>query len=82
VEIWTACGPVEHCVDCLRSFIDAGDNLNEQFQIFLRELLAAVDSDGRRPLASNEQVERQVRTLGAAIGDCNPDAKRRAANQN
>ena len=52
VEIWTACGPVEHCVDCLRGFIDAGvdhvairpiaDDLNEQFQIFLRELLPAL----------------------------------------
>ena len=52
VEIWTACGPVEHCVDCLRGFIDAGvdhvairpigDDLNEQFRIFLRELLPAL----------------------------------------
>ena len=52
VEIWTACGPVEHCVECLRGFIDAGvdhvairpigDDLNEQFQIFLRELLPAL----------------------------------------
>lgn len=52
VEIWTACGPVEHCVDCVRGFIDAGvdhvtirpigDNLDEQFKIFLREVLPAL----------------------------------------
>ena len=52
VEIWTACGPVEHCVDCLRGFIDAGvdhvairpigDDLNEQFRIFLQEVLPAL----------------------------------------
>jgi alkanesulfonate monooxygenase SsuD/methylene tetrahydromethanopterin reductase-like flavin-dependent oxidoreductase (luciferase family) len=52
VEIWTACGPVEHCVDCVRGFIDAGvdhvtlrpigDNLDEQFDIFLREVLPAL----------------------------------------
>jgi len=52
VEIWTACGPVEHCVDCVSGFIDAGvdhvtirpigDNLDEQFKIFLREVLPAL----------------------------------------
>jgi alkanesulfonate monooxygenase SsuD/methylene tetrahydromethanopterin reductase-like flavin-dependent oxidoreductase (luciferase family) len=52
VEIWTACGPVEHCVDCLKGFINAGvdhiairpigDDLNEQFGIFLQELLPAL----------------------------------------
>jgi len=52
IEIWTACGPVEHCVDCVRGFIDAGvdhvtirpigDNLNEQFGIFLEEALPAL----------------------------------------
>lgn len=52
VEIWTACGPVEHCVERLRGFIAAGvdhiairpigDDLNRQFQIFLRELLPAL----------------------------------------
>ena len=51
VEIWTACGPVEHCVQCVRGFIDAGvdhvtirpigDNLEEQFDIFLQEILPA-----------------------------------------
>jgi alkanesulfonate monooxygenase SsuD/methylene tetrahydromethanopterin reductase-like flavin-dependent oxidoreductase (luciferase family) len=53
VEIWTACGPVEHCVDCVRGFIKAGvdhitirpigEDLNEQFRIFLRELLPALN---------------------------------------
>ena len=52
VEIWTACGPVEHCVQCVRGFIDAGvdhvtirpigDNLDEQFDIFLQEILPAL----------------------------------------
>jgi alkanesulfonate monooxygenase SsuD/methylene tetrahydromethanopterin reductase-like flavin-dependent oxidoreductase (luciferase family) len=52
VEIWTACGPVEHCVECLCGFIDAGvdhvairplgDDLNEQFSIYLQELLPAL----------------------------------------
>jgi alkanesulfonate monooxygenase SsuD/methylene tetrahydromethanopterin reductase-like flavin-dependent oxidoreductase (luciferase family) len=49
VEIWTACGPVEHCIDCVRGYIDAGvdhitirpigDNLDEQLEIFLREVV-------------------------------------------
>jgi alkanesulfonate monooxygenase SsuD/methylene tetrahydromethanopterin reductase-like flavin-dependent oxidoreductase (luciferase family) len=53
VEIWTACGPVEHCVDCVRAFIDAGvdhvtlrpigDNLDEQFDIFLQEVLPGLN---------------------------------------
>jgi len=52
VEIWTACGPVEHCIERLRGFIDAGvdhiairpigDDLNDQFRIFLKELLPAL----------------------------------------
>ena len=52
VEIWTACGPVEHCVERLRGFIDAGvdhvairpigDDLNAQFGIYLQELLPAL----------------------------------------
>jgi alkanesulfonate monooxygenase SsuD/methylene tetrahydromethanopterin reductase-like flavin-dependent oxidoreductase (luciferase family) len=52
VEIWTACGPVQHSVDCVSKFIDAGvdhvtirpigDNLDEQFKIFLREVLPAL----------------------------------------
>jgi len=52
VEIWTACGPVEHCVDSVRGFIDSGvdhvtirpigDNLDQQFDIFLREVLPAL----------------------------------------
>ena len=52
VEIWTACGPVEHCVDCLHGFIEAGvdhvairpigADLNQQFGIFLEELIPAL----------------------------------------
>lgn len=54
VEIWTACGPVEHCVDRLRGFINAGvdhvairpigDDLNEQFRVFLKEVLPALNT--------------------------------------
>jgi alkanesulfonate monooxygenase SsuD/methylene tetrahydromethanopterin reductase-like flavin-dependent oxidoreductase (luciferase family) len=54
VEIWTACGPVEHCVDCVRGFINAGvdhvtirpvgENLKYQFNIFLQELVPALNS--------------------------------------
>jgi alkanesulfonate monooxygenase SsuD/methylene tetrahydromethanopterin reductase-like flavin-dependent oxidoreductase (luciferase family) len=53
VEIWTACGPVEHCVDCVRGFINAGvdhvtirpigEDLDEQFRIFLKEVLPALN---------------------------------------
>jgi hypothetical protein len=52
VEIWTACGPVEHCIDCVRGFIDAGvdhvtirpigENLDEQLRIYLEEILLAL----------------------------------------
>lgn len=60
VEIWTACGPVAHCVDCLRGFIDAGvdhiairpigDDLSEQSRIFLQELLPALTATvGKAP---------------------------------
>jgi alkanesulfonate monooxygenase SsuD/methylene tetrahydromethanopterin reductase-like flavin-dependent oxidoreductase (luciferase family) len=52
VEIWTACGPIEHCVECLRGFIDAGvdhvairpigEDLKEQFRIYLEDLLPAL----------------------------------------
>jgi alkanesulfonate monooxygenase SsuD/methylene tetrahydromethanopterin reductase-like flavin-dependent oxidoreductase (luciferase family) len=54
VEIWTACGSVEHCVDCLRGFIDAGvdhvairpigADLNQQFVIFLEKLVPALQA--------------------------------------
>jgi alkanesulfonate monooxygenase SsuD/methylene tetrahydromethanopterin reductase-like flavin-dependent oxidoreductase (luciferase family) len=54
VEIWNACGPVEHCVDCVRGFINAGvdhvtirpigEDLNEQFHIYLEEVLPALNS--------------------------------------
>jgi alkanesulfonate monooxygenase SsuD/methylene tetrahydromethanopterin reductase-like flavin-dependent oxidoreductase (luciferase family) len=53
VEIWTACGPVEHCVDCVRGFIDAGvdhvtirpigEDLNEQFHIYVEEILPGLN---------------------------------------
>jgi alkanesulfonate monooxygenase SsuD/methylene tetrahydromethanopterin reductase-like flavin-dependent oxidoreductase (luciferase family) len=52
VEIWTACGPVEHCIDRVRGFIDAGvdhvtirpigEDLNEQLRIYLEEILPAL----------------------------------------
>jgi alkanesulfonate monooxygenase SsuD/methylene tetrahydromethanopterin reductase-like flavin-dependent oxidoreductase (luciferase family) len=54
VEIWTACGPVEHCVGCVKEFIDAGvdhvairpigENLNAQFRIYLEEILPALNA--------------------------------------
>jgi alkanesulfonate monooxygenase SsuD/methylene tetrahydromethanopterin reductase-like flavin-dependent oxidoreductase (luciferase family) len=57
VEIWNACGSVEHCVDCVRGFIDAGvdhvtirpigDDLKEQFGIFLDKVLPALNSAAR-----------------------------------
>ena len=56
VEIWTACGPIEHCVRSLQGFMDAGvdhiairpigENLEEQFRIYLEELLPAIGSTG------------------------------------
>jgi alkanesulfonate monooxygenase SsuD/methylene tetrahydromethanopterin reductase-like flavin-dependent oxidoreductase (luciferase family) len=63
VEIWNACGPVEHCVDCVRGFINAGvdhvtirpigEDLNEQFRIYLEDVLPALNS---------------VAATGAAVG--------------
>jgi alkanesulfonate monooxygenase SsuD/methylene tetrahydromethanopterin reductase-like flavin-dependent oxidoreductase (luciferase family) len=63
VEIWNACGPVEHCVGCIEGFIRAGvdhvtirpigEDLNEQFRIYLEELLPALNS---------------VASTGAAVG--------------
>ncbi len=54
VEIWTACGPVEHCVENVRGFIDAGvdhvtirpigDDLDDQFRIYLDEFVPAISS--------------------------------------
>jgi len=54
VEIWNACGPVEHCVECLQGFIHAGidhitirpigQNLDEQLRIYLKEVLPALKS--------------------------------------
>jgi alkanesulfonate monooxygenase SsuD/methylene tetrahydromethanopterin reductase-like flavin-dependent oxidoreductase (luciferase family) len=52
VEIWTACGPMEHCVACVKEFIDAGvdhvairpigTDLNAQFRTYLKHLLPAL----------------------------------------
>ncbi|MGB7950281.1 MAG: LLM class flavin-dependent oxidoreductase, partial [Candidatus Binatia bacterium] len=49
VEIWNACGPVEHCVNAIQQFIDLGvdhvtirpigENLDEQFRIYLDHVL-------------------------------------------
>jgi alkanesulfonate monooxygenase SsuD/methylene tetrahydromethanopterin reductase-like flavin-dependent oxidoreductase (luciferase family) len=54
VEIWNACGPVEHCVRCLRGFVDAGvdhitirpigTDLDEQLRIYLEEVLPALQA--------------------------------------
>ena len=54
IEIWNACGPVEHCVECVRGFIDAGvdhvtvrpigNDLNEQLRIYLEEVLPVLNS--------------------------------------
>ena len=59
VEIWTACGPVEHCIDCVRGFIEAGvdhvtirpigADLDRQFQMFLEEVLPALHSAASDP---------------------------------
>jgi alkanesulfonate monooxygenase SsuD/methylene tetrahydromethanopterin reductase-like flavin-dependent oxidoreductase (luciferase family) len=53
VEIWTACGPVEHCVECVRAFINAGvdhitirpigEDLNKQLRIYLEQILPALN---------------------------------------
>ncbi len=52
VEIWTACGPVEHCIECVQGFINAGvdhitmrpigADLDAQLGIFLEEILPAL----------------------------------------
>jgi alkanesulfonate monooxygenase SsuD/methylene tetrahydromethanopterin reductase-like flavin-dependent oxidoreductase (luciferase family) len=62
VEIWTACGPVEHCVECMRGFIEAGVDhiairpigaeLNHQFEIFLEEILPALQAVTVAPAAA------------------------------
>jgi alkanesulfonate monooxygenase SsuD/methylene tetrahydromethanopterin reductase-like flavin-dependent oxidoreductase (luciferase family) len=54
VEIWNACGPVEHCVESVRGFINAGvdhvtirpigDDLYEQLRIYLEEVLPSLHS--------------------------------------
>jgi alkanesulfonate monooxygenase SsuD/methylene tetrahydromethanopterin reductase-like flavin-dependent oxidoreductase (luciferase family) len=52
VEIWTACGPVQHCVQCMRGFIEAGVDhiairpigaaLDHQFDMFLHDMLPSL----------------------------------------
>jgi alkanesulfonate monooxygenase SsuD/methylene tetrahydromethanopterin reductase-like flavin-dependent oxidoreductase (luciferase family) len=52
VEIWTACGPVDHCVHCIQEFIDAGvdhvtvrpigQDMEEQYRIYVEEVLPAL----------------------------------------
>jgi alkanesulfonate monooxygenase SsuD/methylene tetrahydromethanopterin reductase-like flavin-dependent oxidoreductase (luciferase family) len=67
VEIWTACGPVQHCVECIAGFIKAGvdhvtirpigEDLNQQLRIFLEELLPALQSvaaTAQRPLTYDD----------------------------
>jgi alkanesulfonate monooxygenase SsuD/methylene tetrahydromethanopterin reductase-like flavin-dependent oxidoreductase (luciferase family) len=59
VEIWNACGPVEHCVDAIRQFVDLGvdhitirpigENLDEQFRIYLDDILPALGVIGHHP---------------------------------
>jgi alkanesulfonate monooxygenase SsuD/methylene tetrahydromethanopterin reductase-like flavin-dependent oxidoreductase (luciferase family) len=54
VEIWTACGPVEHCVGCVKEFIDAGvdhvairpigADLDVQFRVYLEKILPALNA--------------------------------------
>jgi alkanesulfonate monooxygenase SsuD/methylene tetrahydromethanopterin reductase-like flavin-dependent oxidoreductase (luciferase family) len=54
VEIWNACGPVEHCVESIEEFIEAGvdhvtirpigSDLDEQLRIYLEEVLPALHS--------------------------------------
>lgn len=55
VEIWTACGPVEHCVARIKEFIAAGvdhvairpvgADLNAQFRTYLNEILPALNAE-------------------------------------
>jgi alkanesulfonate monooxygenase SsuD/methylene tetrahydromethanopterin reductase-like flavin-dependent oxidoreductase (luciferase family) len=54
VEIWNACGPIDHCISCLRPFIEAGvdhitirpigENLQDQLRIYLEEFLPAISA--------------------------------------
>ena len=54
VEIWNACGSASHCVDSIKDLIEAGvdhitirpigRNLDEQFRIYLEEILPALGS--------------------------------------
>jgi len=52
VEIWTACGPVDHCAKSIHGFIESGvdhitvrpigRDVDAQFQIYLEEVLPAI----------------------------------------
>ena len=54
IGIWNACGPVEHCVESISGFIEAGvdhvtirpigSDLDEQLRIYLEEVLPALHS--------------------------------------
>jgi alkanesulfonate monooxygenase SsuD/methylene tetrahydromethanopterin reductase-like flavin-dependent oxidoreductase (luciferase family) len=56
VEIWTACGPVDHCIKCIQTFIDlgvdhvairpVGGNLEEQFGLYVNEVLPVLGARG------------------------------------
>ena len=62
VEIWNACGPVEHCVKCIQSFVEAGvdhitirpigRDLDRQFSIYVNEVLPALGVTRDRPEAT------------------------------
>ncbi len=54
VEIWNACGPLEHCIQNIREFVNLGvdhitirpigADLDEQFRLYLEEILPALES--------------------------------------
>lgn len=53
VEIWNACGPIAHCVECIQQFVKLGvdhitvrpigGDLNEQLAIYLEEILPTLE---------------------------------------
>jgi alkanesulfonate monooxygenase SsuD/methylene tetrahydromethanopterin reductase-like flavin-dependent oxidoreductase (luciferase family) len=61
VEIWTACGPVEHCVRCIQSFVETGvdhitirpigRDLDRQFSMYVNEVLPALGVTRDSPAA-------------------------------
>ena len=62
VEIWTACGPVEHCVRRIQGFVEAGvdhitirpigRDLDRQFSLYVNEVLPALGVTRGRPEAN------------------------------